>query len=749
MAKPRKAPAAADTLIGDALVRVFGSLEASVLKDLRAGLETVSLAADEVLYREHDPGDCMFIVIEGKVQASITEPDGRVLHVGQVGPGHGLGEASLLTRQNRTETVSASQATQLVRISGTAFDRAAAALPEMRTRIARVMLRHLRRSQVAQSVQELFGELDEETLRSVQGEIEWVELSGGDALLRQGDLDTDLYIVMSGRLAIVVNGADGRERLVDEVVRGESVGEMAILSKEARSASVYAVRDTTLIKIPQAGFDRLMEKHPQSVLNIVHVIIRRFRQTLQSARGLPHPTALALVPLSPDANFTDFAGRLAKALEPYKATAHLTSASFSHHLKAEGLDREPDADVRHYELVRWLDEQESKHDLVVYQADSTLSEWTRQCLRQADHVLLVTNADAPKQPGEIEQGVMRAGAGPISVRKSLVLLYPDGSRNPGGTRSWLAGRKLHRHHHVRLDTPDDFAHLARMLTGRAVGLALSGGGARGFAHIGVIRAMKEAGIPIDAIGGTSMGAVISAEYATGWDEKKMIDNDRTIASVLSDYTLPLVSLLSGQKFSRLLKRFFGEVEIEDLWLPYFSVSSNLTRAEMAVHRSGLLRRGVRASGTLAGLMPPLVIDGDLHVDGALFDNLPIDVMRAEVDGGFVIGVDVSPPIDLAKNAAYEDGLSGFAVLGNALNPFGEKQTYATIANIIQRAFEVGSIRDQRTRLSKEAADLYLRPPVERFGLFAQKALEEIVEVGFDDAVDKLREWAEKSGVALR
>ncbi len=747
MGKARRLPASADTLIVDALTRVFGSLDGHVLDDLRSGLEPVSLARDEVLYREHDPGDCMFIVVEGRLQASITEPDGRVLHVGQVGPSYSLGEASLLTRQNRTETISAIEPARLVRISMAAFGRTAAAFPETRTRIARMMLRHLRRAQVAQSVQDLFGELDEETLRSIQGEIEWVELSGGDALLHQGDLDTDVYIVMNGRLAIVVKGTDGHERIVDEVIRGESVGEMALLSKESRSASVYAIRDTTLIKIPQAGFDRLMEKHPQSVLNIVHVIIRRFRQTLQSARSAPHAAALTLVPLSPNANFTDFAGRLAEALAPFKTTAHVTSTSFRLHLEAAGFDRESDSDVTQFELVRWLDELESKHDLVVYQADPSLSEWSRQCLRQADHVLLVTCADAPKTPGEIEIEVMGAHSGPISVRKSLVLLYPDGSRNPSGTKEWLAGRNLHRHHHVRLDTPADFAHLARMLTGRAVGLALSGGGARGFAHIGVVRAMKKAGIPIDAIGGTSMGAVISAEYATGWDEKKMIEKDRTIASVLSDYTLPLVSLLSGRKFSRMLKRFFGDVEIEDLWMPYFCVSSNLTRAAMGVHRSGLLRLAVRASGTLAGLMPPLVIDGDLHVDGALFDNLPIDVMRAEVDGGFVIGVDVSPPIDLAKNAAYDDGLSGFSVLGNTLNPFAEKQTYATIANIIQRAFEVGSIRDQRTRLAKEAADLYLRPPVERFGLFAQKAIEEIVEVGYEDAIDKLGEWAKKSGAA--
>src|SRR5205085_1247357 len=158
---------------------------------------------------------------------------------------------------------------------------------------------------------------------------------------------------------------------------------------------------------------------------------------------------------------------------------------------------------------------------------------------------------------------------------------------------------------------------------------------RGFAHIGVLRALDEAGIPVDAIGGTSMGAFVGAQRAWGMDWRAMRDfNARCWNELkpLNDYTLPMVSLLAGTSFLREMKRFFGDARIEDLPLDYFCVSSNLTRGEAVTHARGRLWFWMCASMCIPGVAPPLVDEGSLYVDGGVLDNVPLDAMRARHQG---------------------------------------------------------------------------------------------------------------------
>jgi NTE family protein len=215
------------------------------------------------------------------------------------------------------------------------------------------------------------------------------------------------------------------------------------------------------------------------------------------------------------------------------------------------------------------------------------------------------------------------GAGE-SVEQVLIVLHENGDRLPVGTKRWLSPREINLHHHVRMNRSDDFKRLARFAAGRTIGLVLGGGGARGFAHMGVIRALTEAGVPLDIVGGTSIGALIAAQPAMGWDYQTMLEKNRECfvkAKPLSDYTIPLTSIIGGRKLDDCLKKGFQDIRIEDLWLNYFSLSSDLTTAQITVQRHGYLWEAVRASISIPGILPPVINGKSLLIDGRITRDL--------------------------------------------------------------------------------------------------------------------------------
>jgi predicted acylesterase/phospholipase RssA len=293
---------------------------------------------------------------------------------------------------------------------------------------------------------------------------------------------------------------------------------------------------------------------------------------------------------------------------------------------------------------------------------------------------------------------------------------------------------------ARRGRASDFARLARFLTDSAICLALGGGGARGFAHIGALRALREENIPIDIVGGTSMGSFVGAEHAFGMSPERMVERNRNLFSntgLALDMTLPLLSFTTGKGYAGRLKKLFGDVAIEDLWIPYFCVSSNISRAERAIHRFGPLWRAVRASSGVQGLFPPVVIDGELHVDGALFSNLPADAMKTVCEGK-VIAIDVSPPVDLLSNTDYGDSISGWKILWNRW--FAKDAFRATdIGTVLQRASEAVSMANQKLTIQR-MADFYMRMPVDHVGMFAFGALGTIEGIGYEHARRTIAEW---------
>jgi predicted acylesterase/phospholipase RssA len=323
----------------------------------------------------------------------------------------------------------------------------------------------------------------------------------------------------------------------------------------------------------------------------------------------------------------------------------------------------------------------------------------------------------------------------------LVLLHPAG-RPIRNTAAWLADRSLDYHVHVREDRPDDVGRVARIVNGHALGVVLAGGAARGFAHLGVFRALRELDVPVDWIGGTSIGGIIGAALATHWDVDEAIERARICfvnGKPFSDYTLPVISLIKGRRMDRLLREHL-DFEIEDLPTPFFCLSAHLDTGTITVHERGNVAEAVRAGASIPGIIPPAVVDRRLAVDGAVVNNLPVDIMQRK-PVGTIVAVDLGA--DKQYEVDYGNTPSAWAVLRGRYLPFARRYKVPAFSTVMLKATELGTL--ERVRELGRQADLLLKPPVRQFGMTEVRAFDRIVEAGYAHAMEVLPAWLEQNG----
>lgn len=555
----------------------------------------------------------------------------------------------------------------------------------------------------------LTKEIGARALNALVSKAQWFSLPGGTVLPREGENDNALFVVVSGMLGIYTRDDADRDQYVASIPAGETVGEMSLISGEAHSAKIVALRDTQLLRISKEAFEGLLVRHPRLGLNLMRILVRRLRHTTRRAVKGERVRTIALVPLHEGVDCRGLAAGLQRAL-----------AGLS--MRCETVGKSAGA-----QAVDWFEGVERKHDMVLYAGDEPNGPFTQFCLRQADRVLMIA------REGEALPSHPLAGAAEGRLRRQMpelvILRAPDAS-GAGSVPSHVT-EAYALHHFMRFGNTGDAARLARHLTGRAVGIVLAGGGARGFAHIGALRALREAGVPFDLVGGSSMGAIIAASLAMGWDDKEIearIRRSFVDTNPLSDVTLPLVALFRGEKVSRLLRDNFGDTAIEGMPLPYFCVSSDLSHGRSAVHRSGPLWRALRASVAIPGLLPPVVEDGRLLVDGGLMNNFPVDVM-AGLTKGPIIGIDVAGDEDFRATTGDLEGRTWWGLARDQM------RGGPSIVSILMRSGTVGN--EAQRREARARADLLLTPQLPGIGLRSWKAYETVVEMGYANAAEAI------------
>ena len=586
----------------------------------------------------------------------------------------------------------------------------------------------------------LFAGVDPRLLTRFDAREHQVHLDGGNILCRQGDRGDALWIVTRGRLQVIVETPGQDARLVDTIGRGALVGEMALLLDEPRTATIAAARDTDLVRITKADFDRLLEDHPSITQEIARLLGERLKRTTRSERRRSDRAVIAILPVSAGIDGRACAERIVAGLGANAGDVCLVTPDLVDGLHPGAADAAAGA-LSDDALLQWMSDLEDRFRYVVYLDDPARPAWARRCLHASDAMLIVAAADADPSPAAIERELCQTERHCTPLE--LVLLHPGSAGSFTHTARWLAGRSVVRHHHVRVAANDDYARVGRFVSGRAVGLVLSGGGARGLAHVGVVQALREHGVPIDAIGGSSMGAIVGALCAAGLAPEAMAECLRReyINQRDYDYTLPIVALSSATGSVRRMKRLFGDVDIEDLPIGYFCMSTNLSRAESVVLDRGPLWRAVRTSASVPGLLPPITHRGDLLVDGGLLNNLPADVMRRR-GAGLVIGVDVTSGVDLRTADEGQPAMSGWAALRQRL--FSRGAPFPSVVDIMSRTALVACIRDA-ARMRAEC-DLYLAPPVEPYAMNDFRDIDRLVAAGYSAAREGLAGRADLSGL---
>ncbi len=574
----------------------------------------------------------------------------------------------------------------------------------------------------------LFAGVDPRLLARFDARDLQVHLDGGDILCRQGDRADALWIVTRGRLQVILETPGHDARLVDTIGRGALVGEMALLLDEPRTATIAAARDSDLVRITKADFDGLIQDHPSITQEIARLLGERLKRTTRWERRRSDRAVIAILPVSAGIDGRACAERIvagfgASADDVCLVTPELVDGLYPGAADSVAGASSDDA------LLQWMSDLEDRFRYVVYLDDPARPAWARRCLHASDAMLIVAAADADPSPAAIERELCQTERQHTPIE--LVLLHPGSAGPFMHTARWLAGRSVVRHHHVRVAANDDYARVGRFVSGRAVGLALSGGGARGLAHIGVVQALREHGVPIDAIGGSSMGAIVGALCAAGTALEAIAEclrHEEYVSHRDYDYTLPIVALSSATGSVRRMKRLFGDVDVEDLPIGYFCMSTNLSRAESVVLDRGPLWRAVRTSASVPGLLPPITNQGDLLVDGGLLNNLPADVMRRR-GAGLVIGVDVTSGVDLRTADEGQPAMSGWAALWQRL--FSRRPPFPSVVDILSRTALVACIRDA-ARMRAEC-DLYLAPPVEPFAMNDFRDIDRLVAAGYTAA----------------
>lgn len=487
----------------------------------------------------------------------------------------------------------------------------------------------------------IFESLDAPTIKLISSKFTEVNLSRNTVLFYQGDPSDSVYLLVSGKLAAQLMSGLGEKQVVGHVFPGETVGEMGVLSNTPRSLTIKALTDSILLKIELNNFIEILHQYPSVMYALVRPLISRSEDIIKKLSISNENKYTVIVPAHQKISLEKFFESLYACAEKFPNTLIISDYQPEFH------DKNISISILN-EKIKSLIANRKSVKRICYITSSFDTPIARVGFQHANMVYIAAYDDSEQIIDSHILDKIKSRHSHLMTHPSLILLHTSETVMPISTSNWTKLTKFLLCHHVHMDKTKDFLKLLRFIRGKATGLVLSGGGTRGWAHIGVIKALRESKIPIDIIGGTSVGALVAGIYAMNQSYEQtyeqfkqlVIESKNTIS--WRSLTWPIISLFNSRNYTNGLIKIFGNRQIEDLAIPFFCITSNLTNNSEDIHQSGSLWETIRASTALPGMIPPMLLDGEIHIDGGLLNNLPVDIMRNFVGRtGKVVAVELN------------------------------------------------------------------------------------------------------------
>lgn len=698
-----------------------------------------TLNTDETLFAIGKPSEELFFLMDGEVGLYLPRHDSDENYYLQSRKrGDTVGDFAVLNGGAHLVTAIATRKSRVASFPRFAFE----LLTDIDTRI----LAHVyesaselsRRVMLAKVFISLFDDFEPATMDKLLQATEIHHLEPGDNLLRPGDTADGLYVIVSGRLSRETTDAQGQRVHLAEINSHETIGESALLTGSKIRHNLFATRESIVARLPKPDFENLIQNDLQRMTAFTRHILRRRRSVTSVAPHQPSKPSpdqnFVLIPLDRRLPMRRFVQQLKGAFAQHHEALILDSHAFDTLYGKKKVSQTEHGHIFSPSIAAWMNDKETLHSHVLYVAEHDWSHWTRRCVNRADRIVLVAHATPDNTQAirsietELEQHYRDTHYRP---RIELVLVHPADTDRPRNTCEWLRPRHVDAFHHVRIGDSSHAARLMRRLTGTATGLVFSGGGARGFAHLGVQRALEEHDMPIDYIGGASMGGLLGGAMAMGnaYCDVYRLCEQFANSKALFDYTLPLTSLMKSAKLTHFCHSVYRDVKIEDLWTPFYCVSSNMNDGSEVVHTEGYLWRAIRSTISLPGIFSPVpTIHCQLLIDGAILNTFPVDIMEQKLAGGRVLGVNVSQLDEVTGAYSYGTSISGWRILLSRLNPFSKRLPAPRIIETLLRATDIKSI--QRLNETRERLDVLIEPEVSDVALLDFKSFSSISEKGY-------------------
>jgi len=710
------------------------------MKDQFPEIIDYSFYAGEKIFSKGDDATHYYVVEDGCVEIH----DGGVLF-NVLESGQGFGEMAIFDQQSHHVTAIARTDTTITCIPTATLNKIAHNITELRGTLFEQIRYNLRLTLLASALTQVIGEVEEDIFESLASAFIWQTYQPGETIFAQDDAGDEMFLLLTGRVR-VSSEMDSTVHVLGELGRGTMFGELAILNNMPRSATITTIRETTVVCITRPIFDQLIEQFPQFARRMLAVIASRHQQnfserTIQQAT----PMIFALIKGQDAVDMADIAASLQPYLAQHGQVIMLDEQRFNNHY---GVSM-PFTDIPPIIKQRWISDLEDIYDYICFVINDPCSDWARWIAANTDRVVIVDEARNTPQPAALKKCIVTEA---LYQRYELLLLQEPDVVQPSGTAAWLEVYDVTRHHHVRRGDSAHFARLARLLTGNGVGIVLGGGGARGYAHVGVLKALLEANVPIDAIGCVSMGAVIGSAFLSGLHTddviEKIVEDGRRYGSkkALLDATIPISAMMRSKRVSEAMHNICGEMNIEDGWISFFCVSTNLTKQCLHIHQQGKLHKAVRASLSIPGIFSPVVRDGDLLVDGGVMNNFPATLMREFLEGGTVIGT-VIENSGSQRTYEIEDEIDGFRAVLSRIVPWMKRKRVPSILKTIMAASSVNAFAQQAVHLQQ--VDLLLETNTAPYSTMDFDSIWELYERGYDTHHETVCQWAKSNSDLLQ